>query len=88
MRRSYFYLFLLLASCVLPLTAQRDTLSHRRDTIDYKSLGEVIVVAPTHRRIMQQQALSAISLDVKPLIASMGSLNELVAQSSGVRLRE
>ena len=88
MRRSNFYLFLLLASCVLPLAAQRDTLRNHRDTIDYKRLGEVVVVAPTHRRIMQQQALSAISLDVKPLIASMGSLNELVAQSSGVRLRE
>lgn len=88
MRRSYLYLFLLLASCVLPLTAQRKTRTQPHDTIDYKNLGEVIVVAPTHRRIMQQQTLSAISLDVKPLIASMGSLNELVAQSSGVRLRE
>lgn len=90
MRQKVFALIALLSSFALSLTAraQTDTLQNYRDTVDYKRLGEVIVVAPSQRRMIQQRELSAISLDVKPLIASMGSLNELVSQSSGVRLRE
>ena len=92
MRLSRLYLLALLASCTLALVGQSaeplDTLTNHRDTIDYKSIGEVIVVAPTHNHMMRQQPLSATSLDVKPLIASMGSLNELIAQSAGIRLRE
>ena len=79
MRLSRLYLLALLASYTLALVGQSaeplDTLTNHRDTIDYKSIGEVIVVAPTHNHMMRQQPLSATSLDVKPLIASMGSLN-------------
>lgn len=54
---------------------------------DKKMLDEVVVLAPSHERAIQQQALSAVSLDVSSVISSLGSLNDLVSQSSGVNLR-
>lgn len=55
---------------------------------DYKLLGEVVVLAPSHSEAIQNSTYSAVSLDVKPLVASLDNLNQLVTQSSGVRIRE
>lgn len=64
-----------------------------RETVDFvlkedpKLLGEVVVLAPSHERALQHQALSAMSLDVSSVISSLSSLSDLVGQSSGVNVR-
>ena len=51
-----------------------------RETVDFvlkedpKLLGEVVVLAPSHERALQHQALSAMSLDVSSVISSLLSL--------------
>lgn len=55
---------------------------------DYKLLGEVVVLAPSYREMMQNSSFSAISMDVKPLVSTLGNLNQLVNKSSGVVVRE
>lgn len=55
---------------------------------DYQMLGEVVVLAPRHSKAIQNSTYAAVSLDVKPVVASLGSLNQLVTQSSGIRIRE
>lgn len=55
---------------------------------DFRLLGEVVVLAPNHKEIMQNSSFSATSIDAKPLVASLSNLNQLVNQSSGVVIRE
>lgn len=55
---------------------------------DYTLLDQVVVVAPSKGRELQQKPFSATALDVKPIVSSLGSLNQLVSRASGVRLRE
>lgn len=55
---------------------------------DYKQLGEVLVVGPDHAKQMQEGVYAAKSLNVRPYAASNNSLNNLLGQTSGVRIRE
>lgn len=55
---------------------------------DVTVLGEVKVYGEASQQIIRQKGLSAISLDIAPVAASLINLGSLINKSSGVRLRE
>ena len=53
-----------------------------------RRLGAVEVYGKTQSQQVRESALSVNALDVKPVINSLNSLNELVNRTSGVKIRE
>ena len=67
---------------------------HHDKTLDFKleessvSISPVEVYGKTQSQQVRESALSVNALDVKPVINSLNSLNELVNRTSGVKIRE
>lgn len=67
---------------------------HHNKTLDFKleessvSISPVEVYGKTQSQQVRESALSVNALDVKPVINSLNSLNELVNRTSGVKIRE
>ena len=66
---------------------------HHDKTLDFKleessvSISPVEVYGKTQSQQVRESALSVNALDVKPVINSLNSLNELVNRTSGVKIR-
>ena len=67
---------------------------HHDKTLDFKleessvNISPVEVYGKTQSQQLRESALSVNALDVKPVINSLNSLNELVNRTSGVKIRE
>ena len=67
---------------------------HHNKTLDFKleessvNISPVEVYGKTQSQQLRESALSVNTLDVKPVINSLNSLNELVNRTSGVKIRE